>query len=588
MFHDVYNNSSIEWLKNSFNNRYSIRGLINQNVFEDKIKYLIKNYKIVTVDQYHKKDFNIEDFDKLAILTFDDGLKDNYLNVIPILKKYNIKATFFISAFPLIEKKVLDVHKIQFIIANEKIQLKEIFDKLKDPDELWKKYSITKYSNNTWSKRDIFLTNIFRKLENKPLLDELFEKYVLNILKIDEKEFVENFYMSLEDLKDLSQQKNIIGCHGYYHNNLDNRIQIKKTDEFLKKNNLYHPFFSYPNGNIYETDYELAFTTEERMCNLEENKMLIPRINCSNISHGKKIVMFGIQRQGLEIVQFLLNHGLNFEYLITITKDKAEKTKSSGWVNYQEFCQKNNIKLYYCKKYTLKDKEDIDFFRENNFDLAILGGWQRLIPEEIIDSFNYGIIGQHGSSELLPKGRGRSPINWSLILNKERLIWNIFFIKSGIDDGDIIDYTNVNINQWDTCKTLYYKVSIIVKKMYLENIPKILNNNLKPIKQKGEPTFYKKREPEDGKIDWKKSVKEIYNLIRGVTEPYPGAFTFLGPKKIYIWEAYPFDNNIIYEDKKYGEIVEIFEKDFIVNCSDGLLLVRKSNLSNPYISDLLE
>ena len=216
----------------------------------------------------------------------------------------------------------------------------------------------------------------------------------------------------------------------------------------------------------------------------------------------------------------------------------------------------------------------------------MLGGWQRLIPDTILNTIKHGGIGQHGSSELLPKGRGRSPLNWSIILNRKRLIWNIFFMTPGIDDGYIIDNRNVNINSFDTCKTLYYKVSIIVKNMYLENIPKILNNQIVGTRQKGIPTFYEKRTPDDGLIDWNKPMEDIYNLIRAVTYPYPGAFTFNGLNKIYIWKAQPFDNNITYPNAKYGEIVEIFENEFIVNCMDGLLLVTQHDAPNIYIKDL--
>ena len=70
----------------------------------------------------------------------------------------------------------------------------------------------------------------------------------------------------------------------------------------------------------------------------------------------------------------------------------------------------------------------------------ILGGWQRLVPDKILKTLKYGGLGQHGSSEFLPKFRGRSPLNWSIIMGKRRLIWNLFVMTSGIDDGDIVDF----------------------------------------------------------------------------------------------------------------------------------------------------
>lgn len=586
MFHDVYSEKSLKWLNSKFNNRLNIMGLLNEKIFEEKIKFIVDNYIVISTDQYYNNDYNIENFDKLVIITFDDGLKDNFINVLPILIKYNINATFFISSKPLIEKKVLDVHKIQFIIANENLKISYFSEILGDKyNNLWSKYSLTNHENNTWNKRDIFITNLLRDKTYSCLINDLFNEYVLDVLNINEKEFVENFYFSLHDAKDMKKNGQIIACHGYHHTVEDDKMTIKKTDNFLIDNGIFSNYFSYPNGNIYDIDYKLAFTTENRDCKQKENKLLIPRINCVNINDGKKIILFGIQKQGLEIVKYLINNNIRITHLVTINKEKATKLKTSGWVDYNFFCDKYNIELYHCDKYSLKSGKDFKFFKDNNFDLAILGGWQRLIPENIINTFKYGIIGQHGSSEMLPRCRGRSPVNWSLLLNKERLIWNIFFIKPGVDDGDIIDYKNININQFDTCKTLYYKISIIVKKMYLDNIPKIFNNSIIFLKQSGKATFYEKRSPEDGKINWENSVKEIYNLIRAVTSPYPGAYSFLGPDKIYFLDAQPFDNNIIYHGRKYGEIVEVFEKEFIINCVDGLLLIKNSNLKNPYIGD---
>ena len=143
----------------------------------------------------------------------------------------------------------------------------------------------------------------------------------------------------------------------------------------------------------------------------------------------------------------------------------------------------------------------------------------------------------------------------------------------GIDDGDVITHEIFDINQWDTCQTIYYKISIIQKRILEEFIPKLLSNNFKHIPQTGEPSYYEKRTPDDGLIDWSKSVHEIYNFVRALTRPYPGAFTFLNGQRLNIWKSQPFDSKIKYESKN-SQIVEKFSTgDFIVNCKDGLLLI---------------
>jgi methionyl-tRNA formyltransferase len=146
----------------------------------------------------------------------------------------------------------------------------------------------------------------------------------------------------------------------------------------------------------------------------------------------------------------------------------------------------------------------------------------------------------------------------------------------GIDDGDILDFQTFDINKWDTCRTVYYKISVVQKRKLVELIPKIMKNEFKRIPQTGEPTFYPKRTPEDGLIDWNQTSEKLFDFIRAITKPYPGAFTYINEKKITIWNAQPFDSQITYDENQIGEIVEkFFSGDFIVKCQEGSLLVTE-------------
>lgn len=284
--------------------------------------------------------------------------------------------------------------------------------------------------------------------------------------------------------------------------------------------------------------------------------------------------MCGCHESGWETVKFLLENGIKVDKFVSIKKEKAKKLKVSGYKSFEDLSQKYSIPIYYAKKYALTDDEDINFFKKEKFDLIIQGGWQRLFPPEILNTLKIGAIGVHGSSDFLPKGRGRSPINWSLIEGKKRFIIQYFIIKNGVDDGDIFHYEKFDINEWDDCKTLYYKNSIITKNVLLNWIPLLLQGRVKVKPQIGTPTYYPKRTPEDGLIDWTKTVLEIYNFIRAITKPYPGAYAYLDGKKIIIWKAQPFDTQIDYLNSTEGEIVEVFDDgNFVVNCNSGLLLV---------------
>lgn len=289
----------------------------------------------------------------------------------------------------------------------------------------------------------------------------------------------------------------------------------------------------------------------------------------------KKIVLCGIQKQGVEIIEFLLKNNIRVTHIVTITYDTSKINNSeTTWVSYEDVSKKYDIPIYYANSYGLRHESDIKFFAENLFDILLLGGWQRLIPDTILSSIKFS-IGQHGSSERLPKFRGRSPLNWSIITGKKRIIWNLFLIDKEIDNGDIVDSHQFEINEYDDCKTLYYKVETVVKYMLVRSIPKLLDGTIVLQKQFGTPSYYEKRTAEDGKINWQQSVFDIYNLIRGVTRPYPGAFTLYNNSKIMIWKAQVWDTIIdFYYLNDFGEIVEVFDNDnFVIKCYDGLLLV---------------
>lgn len=289
---------------------------------------------------------------------------------------------------------------------------------------------------------------------------------------------------------------------------------------------------------------------------------------------NKKLVMVGCAETGFHVIKELLESGFKFDYFVTITKEKALQTNASGYVDFSDLAKEYQIPVYFCETYSLKAEKDLQFFKEHQFDLLIQGGWQRLFPDEVLKTLSVGAIGVHGSAEFLPKGRGRSPLNWSLIENKKRFIMHYFFIKPGIDDGDIFHYEMFDINEWDDIKTLYYKNSIVTINVLKEFIPKILNRTIEIFPQSGEPSYYPKRQKEDGRIDWGKTVLEIYNLIRAVTKPYPGAFTYLEGKEIVIWKAQPFDTRLDKIEYFPGQITHKFTNgDFVIKCSDGLMLV---------------
>lgn len=298
------------------------------------------------------------------------------------------------------------------------------------------------------------------------------------------------------------------------------------------------------------------------------------------ISTNLNIVMCGNHIGGKGIIEFLLESGVTFKYFVTITKEEAIKNKVSGYYDFSDVAKRYKIPIYYAKSFDLK--KDCDFFQKYKFDLLIQGGWQRLFPENILQTLKIGALGIHGGADFLPKFRGRSPLNWSLIENKKRFIMQLFLIKSGVDDGDIIDWFKFDINDFDDIKTLYYKYEISIKYMILRNIKSLENNVFIAKKQTGSPLYYGKRTQKDGEILWESmDVGTIYNLIRATTKPYPCAYSYLKSEKITFITSAIFDHSILYPQSKFGQVVEKFDDgSFLINCIGGILIIKAYECCN--------
>ena len=287
------------------------------------------------------------------------------------------------------------------------------------------------------------------------------------------------------------------------------------------------------------------------------------------------IVFCGCHEAGLKLFHALREEGLSIDHLVTLSPDQGKRYAVSGYHDYRSLAEEAGIPVYTAKTYSLSDPADRAFFAEQRFTLLVQGGWQRLFPAHVLSNIRIGGLGVHGSADFLPKGRGRSPLNWSLIEDRKRFIVQLFLMDAGADDGRIIDFADFEINEFDDIRTLYYKVQIVSTRLHLENIPRLLNDDVELREQVGEASYFPKRTPRDGLLNWEEQdAREIYNAVRAQTKPYPGAFAQLDDTWVRIWRCRPFDTRILYPNAAYGDVVERFDGALIVNCRGGLLLIE--------------
>ena len=178
----------------------------------------------------------------------------------------------------------------------------------------------------------------------------------------------------------------------------------------------------------------------------------------------------------------------------------------------------------------------IQLMRELAPDLILSFYYRRLLSRELLDIPRLGGINLHGS--LLPKYRGRSPVNWVLINGESETGVTLHTMIEEADAGDIIAQRRVPIDIEDTALTLYHKLTAQGLGLFKESFPLIKAGKAPRIPQDSRlASKFGGRRPEDGGIAWASSAWAIYNVIRAVTHPYPGAFTFYGGKKLFIWRA---------------------------------------------------
>ena len=221
----------------------------------------------------------------------------------------------------------------------------------------------------------------------------------------------------------------------------------------------------------------------------------------------------------------LLSRGIDIIGVIGLS-NREPGDAISDFAYQKVFCDKQKLKFIEIDDYSLNNLAAREKISSIDIDVLIVTGWQRLVPEWLINHCQMCVIGSHGSPFGITKGRGRSPQNWSLIMGLTSFEISIFKIDKGIDSGVIFDTKKFNYDENDDIRTSYFKVCLLTSSMII-NLLKDKNFLSKDFlnQEESEAEYLPKRTPEDGFIDWNRTGKEIGRFVRALTRPYPGART---------------------------------------------------------------
>ena len=229
----------------------------------------------------------------------------------------------------------------------------------------------------------------------------------------------------------------------------------------------------------------------------------------------------------------------------------------------------------------LKDEAFLSELRSYRADLQIVVAF-RMLPEVVWDMPRFGTFNIHAS--LLPQYRGAAPINWAIINGDKESGLTTFFLQHDIDTGDIIDQIRVPIDDDCTCGDLHDKLMTLSGDLALKTVDSVIKGTVQSTPQsefyngetlRSAPKIFK----ETCRIDWTKSLDEIYNFVRGLS-PYPGAWTMLdtneAQQEVKVFRAQKIEGNHDYEP---GTVLCDGRKTLDVAVKEGLLRITELQLA---------
>ncbi len=281
-----------------------------------------------------------------------------------------------------------------------------------------------------------------------------------------------------------------------------------------------------------------------------------------------RIVFMGGHALGKKALQNLINKGKDIVGVIT-------DIENDWYKGVDEVAERNGLLLY--KNIDVNSESSIEKISALRPDLIVVVNFQQILKEELIGIPQKGCINTHAA--LLPKYRGRAPLNWALINGETQVGVTVHFIEKGIDTGDIIIQRSIDVQEEDYIDVVIEKIGDLYPTIVNEAVDLLESGEFIGIKQDlSKGNYFGKRNPEDGQINWNNDAKDIFNLIRAISRPYPGAFSFYNNSKIIFWRAKVIEQQKTDDTLPNGYIISIDDIGICVKARNGNILLTEYEL----------
>lgn len=276
-----------------------------------------------------------------------------------------------------------------------------------------------------------------------------------------------------------------------------------------------------------------------------------------------RIVFMGTPDFAVPCLEALINNG----HIVTLCVTKPDMPVGRKQIltapPVKNVAIKNDIKVF--QPDNLKNDDAYNTILNEAPDVIVVVAYGKILPKNILDIPKYGCVNVHAS--LLPKLRGASPIQWSIVTGEKETGVTTMLMDVGLDTGDILLTAKTNISDSDNAQTLHDRLSCLGADLILETLNGLENGTITPIKQPDTDTSYAPIiKKEMGLLDFNKSARELFNLIRGFN-PWPCCYFLYNNKRIKVFSAAIGGNTSLEAGK-----VEIINNKPFVACGDGILL----------------
>ncbi|WOZ77731.1 bifunctional UDP-4-amino-4-deoxy-L-arabinose formyltransferase/UDP-glucuronic acid oxidase ArnA [Kosakonia sacchari] len=282
-----------------------------------------------------------------------------------------------------------------------------------------------------------------------------------------------------------------------------------------------------------------------------------------------KAVVFAYHDMGCVGTQALLDAGFEIAAIFT-HPDSANENHFFGSV--ARIAAERGIPVYAPED--VNHPLWVDRIRDLNADVIFSFYYRNLLCDNILNTARIGAFNLHGS--LLPAYRGRAPLNWVLVNGESETGVTLHRMVSRADAGAIVAQQRVAIADNDEALSLHRKLAEAAKGMLASVLPTIKTQTFSETAQDdSKASYYGRRTPEDGRLDWEKPAQTLQNLVRAVSDPWPGAYSFAGTHKFIVWKSRVRTD---VAPARAGTVLSV--SPLLVACGDGALEILTGQMDN--------